>query len=201
MKLFFNAISYIFHPIFIPIYGTVAYFLSTPKYTPLEAQSGNILPIFILTIIIPIVSYLILRNLGVVKSIFLSSIQERKYPIYIYITLLLLVLLKVIPNNYIAELYFFFVGLTGAAFACLILLFFNFKTSLHLIGVSSLFMYLITLSIHFEINLLMGICLFALILGLVASSRIYLKAHTRPELVIGLLIGLLSQLLTVRFWL
>lgn len=201
MKLFFNAISYIFHPIFIPIYGTVAYFLCTPKYTPLEAQSGNILPIFILTIIIPIVSYLILRNLGVVKSIFLSSIQERKYPIYIYITLLLLVLLKVIPNNYIAELYFFFVGLTGAAFACLILLFFNFKTSLHLIGVSSLFMYLITLSIHFEINLLMGICLFALILGLVASSRIYLKAHTRPELIIGLLIGLLSQLLTVRFWL
>lgn len=201
MKFFFSAISYIFHPLFVPIAGTIAYFLITPKYSPLDVQSGNILPIFILTVIIPIVSYLILKNLGMINSIHIPSIAERKYPLYIHITLLLMILYKVIPNNYITELYFYFVGLLGAAFACLLLLFLNYKVSLHLTGLGGILMYLITLSIHFEVNVIIAISAVTLILGLVATSRIYLKAHSRSELIVGLFIGLLSQLLTVKFWL
>ncbi|MFX0555509.1 hypothetical protein ACOCEA_01850 [Maribacter sp. CXY002] len=201
MKLFFTIVSYIFHPIFMPIGGTLAYFIITPKYNPLETQSGNILPIFILTVIIPIITFLILKNLGLASTVFMPTLSERKYPLYIHILLLLLVLIKVIPNNYISELYFYFVGLLGAAFASLILLYFKFKASLHVVGVGGLLMFLINLSIHFEINVIIAISLFTLSLGLVASSRSYLKAHSKSELFVGLCIGLLSQLLTVRFWL
>lgn len=201
MRVFLAIISYVFHPIFIPVGGTVAYFLITPKHTPLEVQAGNVLPIFILTVIIPIVTYLILKNVGVVSSIFMPSVRERKYPIAIQMVLLLMILYKVLPNNYIIELYFYFVGLIGASFTCLLLLFFNIKASLHLVGMGGLLMYLISLSIHFEINIIIGISLFICFTGLVASSRLFLKTHTKPELVIGLFIGLLSQLLTVKYWL
>lgn len=201
MRVFLSIISYLFHPLFIPVGGTIAYFLVTPKYTPLEVQAGNILPIFILTIIIPIITYLILKNIGVVHSIFMPTAAERKYPVVIHIILLLMIINKVIPNNYLTELHFYFVGLLIAAFTCLLLLYLNFKASIHLIGVSGLFMYLISLSIHFEINLVIGISIFALLLGLVTSSRLYLKAHTKPELLAGILIGLLSQLLTIQYWL
>ena len=201
MRVFLTIISYLFHPIFIPVGGAVAYFLITPKHTPLEVQAGNILPIFILTVIIPIVTYLILKNIGVVHSVFLVSATERRYPVAIQIILLLMILYKVIPNNYIIELYFYFVGLVLASFACLLLLFFNIKASLHLTGVGGLLMYLIALSIHFEINIVIGISLLIVITGLVASSRIHLKAHTKSELIIGLCIGMLSQLLTVKYWL
>lgn len=201
MRIFLSIVSYLFHPLFIPVGGTIAYFLVTPKYSPLEVQAGNILPIFILTIIIPIITYLILKNIGVVNSIFMPTTTERKYPVVIHIILLLMVIYKVLPNNYLTELYFYFVGLLIAAFTCLLLLFFNFKTSIHLIGVSGLFMYLINLSIHFEINLVIAISIFTLLIGLVASSRLYLKAHTRPELVAGILIGIISQLLTIKYWL
>lgn len=201
MKLFFQTISYIFHPIFIPIAGTVAYFLTTPKYSPLELQSGNILPIFILTVIIPIITFLILKNLGVAKSVFLSTVTERKYPLLIHIILLGLILIKVIPNNYIAELYFYFVGLIGSAFACLLLLYFKFKTSLHAVGMAGILMYLINLSIHFEINIVIAIGFMTLITGIVSSARLYLKAHSKLEILVGLIIGLISQLLTVKFWL
>lgn len=201
MKFLFQVISYIFHPIFAPIAGTAAYFLTTPKYSPLDLQSGNILPIFILTIIIPIIAYLILRNLGAANTIFLNSVSERKYPLIIHIILLVLILIKVIPNNYITELYFYFVGLLGAAFSCLFLLYFNFKTSLHVVGVAGILMYLINLSIHFEINIIIAIGLMTLIVGLVASSRLYLRAHSKLEILVGIFIGLLSQLLTVKFWL
>ncbi|QLG44609.1 hypothetical protein [Costertonia aggregata] len=201
MRGFLKAISYIFHPLFIPLAGTVVYFMVTPKYSPLELQSGNILPIFILTIIIPIIFFLILKNLGVVNSIFMSSPKERKYPLYISIALLLMVVMKVIPNNYIPELYFYFVGLVLAALAALILLFLNFKISVHLIGIGSLLVFLVSLSIHFEKNITIAIGLITLATGLVATSRLYLRAHNKIEILIGFLIGSISQLLTLKFWL
>lgn len=201
MKVFSHLISYFLHPLFIPIGGTVAYFIITPKYTPLEIQSANILPIFILTVIIPIVIFLILKNIGLVSSIFLETVTERKYPLYVHISILLLILYKVIPNNYVSELYFYFTGLLGAAMACLLLLFFKFKVSLHLVGISGLLMFIINLSIHFEINLIIAISILILLTGSAATARLYLKAHSKTELVIGLFIGLLSQLLTIQYWL
>lgn len=201
MRLFLKAISYLFHPLFIPIAGTVAYFLITPKYSTVEIQSGNLLPIFILTVIIPTISYLILRNLGMVKTVNLTDLKERRYPLYISILLLLMVVYKVIPNNFTIELHYYFIGLIAATFASLLLLFLNFKCSLHLTGMGSLLMYLICLSVHFEINITLALSLVILITGLVATSRIYLRSHTNAELLIGFSIGILSQLLTVKYWL
>jgi hypothetical protein len=201
MRVVLTIVAYLFHPIFIPVGGTIAYFLITPKHTPIEVQGGNILPIFILTVIIPMVTYRILKNIGIVRTISMTTITERKYFIAIQTMLLLMILYKVIPNNYIVELYFYFVGLAGASLTCLMLLFFNVKASLHLVGIGGLLMYLVALSVHFETNIIIAISLFICIIGLVASSRLYLKTHTKPELVIGLCIGLLSQLLTIKYWL
>ena len=201
MRDFLSIISYLFHPIFIPVGGTIAYFLITPKHTPIEVQGGNILPIFILTVIIPMVTYLILKKIGMVHTIFIATATERKYPVAIHLILLLLILYKVIPNNYIVEVYYYFVGLAGASITCLVLLFFNVRASLHLVGVGGLLMYLITLSVHFETNIVIAISIFICITGLVASSRLYLKALTKPELIIGFCIGIISQLLTVTYWL
>jgi len=201
MRIFLKVISYIFHPLFIPMAGTLAYFIVTPKYSPLELQSGNVLPIFILTVIIPIITYLILKNLGVVNTVFMPTVKERKYPLYVHILLLLLVIYKVIPNNYIVEIRFYFLGLLTAAMTALVLLFFKLKVSMHLMGIGSLFMFLVCLSIHFEINITLAVSLLTLATGLVTTSRLYLKAHSPTELLIGFLIGLISQLLTVRFWL
>ncbi|RKR14161.1 hypothetical protein CLV91_0233 [Maribacter vaceletii] len=201
MKNFQEVISYIFHPLFTPIIGTLSYFLLTPKYSPIQLQSSSILPIFILTIVIPIISYFILKNIGIVNTIFMPSLQERKYPLYINITLLFIIVYKVIPYNYTSELYYFFLGLIGAYFSSLLLLFFNFKSSMHLISMGSLLMYLISLSVHFEINIILGLCFFTIATGLVASSRLYLKAHSKAEILIGFFVGVFSQLLTIKFWL
>lgn len=201
MRLFLKIVSYLFHPLLIPFAGTLAYFMLTPKYSPLELQSGNILPIFILTVIIPIISFLILRNLGLVSTIFLKRKTERTYPLIINIALLFMVLFKVIPNNYTIELYFYFVGLIAASTACLLALLLGVRGSLHMMGIGSFLMFLIGLSIHFEINITLAISLCTLAVGLTATSRLYLRAHNRAEVVIGFFIGLISQLLTFKFWL
>lgn len=201
MRLFLNIISYLFNPLFVPIGGTIIYFLVTPKYSSLEIQSGNILPIFILTVIIPIILFLILKNLGIISSIFLPTLQERKYPLYISCVILLMILYKVIPNNYVHELFYFFTGLLTASGAALILLFLKFKTSIHLLGMGSILMFMIGLSIHFETNITLAISVFTALTGLVATSRLYLKAHSKAEVLIGFLVGSCSQLITLKYWL
>ena len=104
-------------------------------------------------------------------------------------------------NNFIAELHFYFLGLIAASMTTLLLLFFKLKVSMHLMGMGSLFMFLICLSIHFEKNITIAVSLVTLASGLVATSRLYLKAHSKPELLIGFFIGMISQLITIRYWL
>lgn len=201
MRDFHRFISYVFHPILIPIAGTLAYFLITPRYSPTAFQSGNILPIFILTVIIPIISFLILKNIGLVSSALMPTTQERKYPFYIGISLLLMIVYKVIPNNFTIELHFYFIGLLLATITSLLLLLFKFKSSMHLMGMGSLFMFLVSLSIHFEINITLALSILIFATGVVATSRLYLRAHQKVEIIIGFFIGSISQLLTLKFWL
>lgn len=200
MRHFLNIVSYVFHPLFVPIGGTALYFLIAP-YSTLETQSGNVLPIFILTVIIPIIFFLILKNLGVISSIFLPTLKERKYPLYISCILLLMILYKVIPNNYVPELFFFFTGLVTAVGAAILLLLLKFKTSIHLMGMGSILMFMIGLSIHFETNITLAISIFTLLTGMVASSRLYLRAHSKTELFMGFIVGVGSQLIILKYWL
>ncbi len=201
MRFLLYAVSYVFHPLFVPMGGTVAYFLITPKFSSLELQSGNILPIFILTVIIPIIFFFILRNLGLISSVFALKLKERKYPLYMSMVLHLMILYKVIPLNYINELYYFFVGLLIGTFSTLLLLFAKVKASIHLLGMGCILTYLVALSIHFEINITFAIAIFTLMTGLVATSRIYMKAHSKMELTIGFLVGCCSQLMVLKYWL
>ena len=201
MRYLLKGVSYVLHPLFIPIGGTLSYFLVTPRLNSLELQSGNILPIFILTIIIPIILFLILRNLGLISSIFAPKIGERKYPLYFSMIIYLMILYKVIPLNYINELYYFFVGLLIATFATLLLVFTRIKASIHLMGMGSILMYLIGLSIHFEVNITFAIAIFTLMTGLVTTSRLFMKAHSKVELLIGFLVGSCSQLFVFKYWL
>lgn len=201
MKALLNSFSYLFHPLLVPIAGTVSYFMVTPKYSSLELQSGNILPIFILTVIIPIIFFFILRNLGLIRSVFALGIAERKYPLFISIIIYLMILYKVIPQNYVNELYFFFVGLVIASVTILTLLYLNIKASIHLLGMGSLLFFLIGLSIHFEVNITFAIAIHTICTGLVATSRLFIKAHSRAELIVGFLIGTCSQLFMFQYWL
>ena len=147
-----------------------------------------------------LISFL-LRNLGVIKSIHLAAINERKVPLMLQCLLILLIIKMVFDPYDSAELYYFFVGILFSSMSALILVFFKVKASLHQMGVSGVTMFLIALSAHFQINMLLWVCFFFIANGWVDSSRLHTKSHTYPELIIGFFIGLVPQLLLVNFWL
>ncbi len=201
MNFFLKSASYLFHPLLMPILGTILYYSVTPKYIDPQFVRVEVFAIVILTILIPIVVFFLLKNLKVVETIYLKEVKERKFPLMIQCILLLLILKTVFDPYDDPELYYFFVGILFSAFSALLMVFFKFKVSLHQMGVSGLLIFLVGLSAHFKINLLITISFFLFANGWVASSRLHGEAHTYPELLIGLLLGALPQLILFNLWL
>jgi len=201
MKLFLKAASYIFHPLLMPLLGTILYFSVTPRYIEPELVRANLFAIAIITVFIPIVVFFLLKNLGVVESIYLKEVKERKFPLMIQCILLLLIIKMIFDPYEDPEIYYFFVGILFSAFSALVMVFFKLKVSLHQIGVAGILMFLVGLSAHFKINLLISISFFLFVNGWVASSRLHSNSHTYPELIVGIFLGVLPQLILFNLWL
>ncbi|WP_299885016.1 hypothetical protein [uncultured Lacinutrix sp.] len=201
MDWLLRSISFIFHPIIMPVLGTLFYFSKSPRYIPDEIIGAKLVSLSILTILLPILIYFLLKTLGKTHSIYLKTPKERIIPLVINSIIILLILLRVLPSNQIIELYYFFIGILISTLICLVLAIFKFKASIHMIAISGLFMFAVGISLHFGKNINGSLALIALIAGAIATSRLHLKAHTSVELVFGVFIGLLPQLLVFSYWL
>ncbi len=196
-----KSISFVFHPLIMPLLGVMFYFHKTPRFIPEAVQNAKIFSIIILTIILPILLFFLLRTVNKVDTIYLKSTKERLIPLFINCVIIVLILIRVLTPNEIVELYYFFVGILCSTLACFILALFKIKASIHMIAASGFFMFAIALGIHFQININGTIALMMIILGAIATSRLHLKAHTNQELIIGVFIGLFPQLILLNYWL
>lgn len=200
MDTLLKSISYIFHPLLMPLLGVVFYFHKTPKYVPENLIYAKVFSICILTIILPILLYFLLKTIKKVESIHLETTTERRLPLLINCILLLLIINRVLPIEEIPELYYFFLGILISTISCLALALIKFKASIHMIGAAGFFMFTIALSIHFQININGTIALMCLLIGAIGTSRLHLKAHTALELIMGFFVGLLPQLIIFKEW-
>lgn len=201
MDKLLKSISYIFHPLIMPLLGVIFYFSKSPRYIPLEIIQAKVIALFILTIILPILLYLLLKTVGVVHTINLETTKERIYPLVLNGIVILLILQRILTPSQSVELYFFFLGILISNMACLLLAIMKFKASIHMIAISGVFMFFIALSIHFSININGTLALMAIIMGAIATSRLHLKAHSYVELIMGVFIGFIPQLILVTNWL
>ena len=198
---FLKSISFIFHPIIMPLLGVLFYFSKTPRFIPEPIMKAKVFSITILTLILPILIYFLLKTIKNVESFYLETTRERIIPLVVNCAIISLILYRVLPPTEIQELYYFFLGILCSTLACLILAILKFKASIHMIAAAGFFMFAIALSIHFKININGTIALMCVILGAIATSRLHLKAHTNIELIIGFFIGLLPQLIVLNYWL
>lgn len=193
--------SYVFHPIFIPVYAALFYFFLNDSYFTNLEKYFAVFQIVIITIVLPILSFFVLRTAGQVDSVMISELAQRKIPLIIQCFLTILLVQKSITLDHFPEFYFFFLAGLLSTIVALALLFFKIKASLHLVAISALTIFVISLSIHNQTRNLYLIAFLVLMNGVVASSRLEMKAHTPKELVIGFLLGVFPQLLLLRFWL
>jgi hypothetical protein len=193
--------SYIFHPIFSSIYGTLFFFGIAKNYFNNPQIYITLIQVTILTVLMPLSMYFLFRSLGLLSSFTEASIAERRMPIAIQAILLFVLIKYSISKEMFTELYYFFLGGLLSTLVVLSAVLLKFKASLHMIGISALTAFIYGLSVYYQLpfTYLIGICIICM--GFVASSRLYKKAHTPIELIAGIFIGMVPQLLLFKYWL
>jgi hypothetical protein len=201
LKRILPLFSFVFHPIFISVYGGLAYFLFLNEYFSYKEILLYLIQITLLTVLIPLSVFYLLVTLGKIDNLMAERKEERKIPFLVQLILLYILTQKSISIENFPELYFFFNGAIFSTIIAFISLYSKYKISIHMIGISSLTVFVMGISIHYEIAIINTIAFLIICNGFVASSRLYMKAHTTPEIILGITVGVIPQVLMWFFWL
>ena len=169
MNFFLKSISYILHPLLMPLIGAMIYFTAAPRFIPVDIVKAKIIGLTILTVLIPIVLFFLLKSLGTITSIHLEDVKQRKIPLLLQSVLLIVVIKMIIDVYNYPELYFFFLGALFSSLSAIFMVLFDIKASLHMVGISGVTMFTIAISIHFGMNLTLLIASLIIANGLVAT--------------------------------
>jgi hypothetical protein len=199
MKFFFNCISILFHPLLAIFYAVLIllYPFGFLVARNVELQWISISIVFIYTFVLPTLFILLLRYFKIISSIKLQNRKERLIP-YLFTALFYIHVWILLKNITLFE------GIMANAFIIsaviiFVLVVFNFwiKVSAHVLSCCTVLGLILRLSFHYnEIINITVLILCLIVSGLIASSRLYLNAHTIKEVSIASLIGLGFGILT-----
>ena len=202
LRLSAQLISYLFHPLFIPTF----FMLYLIRVIPYEFAGITewqlklrVFSVFWLTAFFPAFAVFLLWRLKFSESIFLRTQKERVIP-YV-ITMFFYWWMYYLSRNFTDQplaLKFFYFGIFIASSLGLIVN--NFiKVSLHAMGVSGLLMAVLLVNLHYPISNVLWVGVAILLSAIVVSARMIVSDHTKQELIIGFVIGLVTQVMAY-FW-
>jgi len=196
LKAVAAVLSYIFHPIFIPLYAVWFIAYVHPSYLSGFSNGLRLRTVLIVAqnaVFYPLFCVLLLKGVGFISSIFLRTQKDRIIPyiasgIFFFWTFIVFkeqaVFPKILPS--------FILGVFLASSAALLANIY-FKISMHAIGVGGLVGLFIVITGTNSMLMTWPLSAALLIAGLVCSARLLITDHTPKDIYSGLFIGLLAQ--------
>ena len=198
VRFFAHLFSYIFHPLFIPFY--VCWFLAYvhPSYFSGFGASGKLRVMLMVTlnaIFFPLVTVMLLKALGFIKSIVSPTQQDR---ILLYVSSMIFFFWAQyslreqpeIPRILVAFMFGVFISSAAALMANI-----YFKISMHAIGMGGLVGIAFVIMQQNTMLMTWPFSAALLIAGVVCTSRLLISDHTQKEIYSGLLVGFACQLI------
>lgn len=201
MLLFYKIISYVFHPIIFSIISALLYFIILPSHITKQSEYSILTIVFLSTYIIPILLLLFLKRFKMIESYHLERIEERKFPVLFMIVLFVLLGKTLLAAKVVDLLAYSFFGCAASLTLVYLLFLSKLKTSLHTLSISGLIGFMCVISFHYKLNFLILIMFLFFLFGVIAVSRLKLKAHKMSEIYVGFLIGFSSQLIAYTLFL
>ncbi len=159
----------------------------------------TLLLVFIGTYIIPVLVTLLMYRLKMISSIEMKQARDRRFP-YLVGALSYYFVSEVIKGlNIPRETHLFLLASTAVILLHLLLLR-RFKPSAHMAGIGGFLGLLFALALHYRLNLIPLLALAIILAGLLASARLFLKAHNNFEVVFGFFSGLGLVFLILYFF-
>jgi hypothetical protein len=187
-----TSISIVFHPIFMPTLAFIVLFFMAYQLTGLtdEGKFHLLGLIFFSTCIVPAISVFMLYKSKLISSLHIADRKERILP-FTFITLFFVIITYMMSRKMgvVSVISSLMMGITSImCLLTLITLFY--KVSMHACGISSVLGFLVGLQYQSSsLDLMYPVLVFIILVGLVLSARLKLKAHTLDQLVVGTLLG------------
>jgi hypothetical protein len=176
------------------LYVLFLYYMLGNEYFSVNEMYLFLIQILVFTLLIPITLLYFFISIKFIDSIMIQDVSQRRIPLF---TMLLVLIFFLKKSNFLVLvpiMYQFFLAGVIAISIAVFLTYFKVKVSLHLIAITSLCCWVAFLGITYESNYVPYLVFFTSMIGCVATSRLYMKAHTFKELILGFLIGLTTQI-------
>jgi hypothetical protein len=192
-----HLISYIFHPLFIPVYVTCFVLYIHPLLFA-EYNSGMkmrlIATVFVNLTFLPAITVFLCWRLKFINDLYMKTQKERIIPlaaamIFYFWCWFVLRNFTEIPDVYRQFLLGSFIAIIGAWLANI-----AFKVSFHALAMGGMFCFMLLLLFNTEGAGPQYFALSSIVAGAVCSSRMILSAHRPFDVYVGFLIGIVSQL-------
>jgi hypothetical protein len=198
VKVFAHIFSYIFHPLFIPVY--ITWFLTKvhPSYfSGFSDYQKNwlILRVAYSMVFFPLITVLLLKALKFIDSFFLHTQKDRIIPyiacgIFFFWVYLVFRNQPNIPTVLTAFIFAVFLASSAALLANIYL-----KISMHAIGMGGVLGILLVVMASNTMLTTLPFSIAFLLTGLVCTSRLIVSNHQPKEIYLGLLLGIVSQII------
>ena len=197
---FSKFISYVFHPIFIPLIILFILFYFTPILANSTSNNicvNSIYTLFILVYtILPVLTSVVLVKFGLIGSFEMHDNRDRIVPLMMNIIYMIVggiinsSCLNVFPFVKLIFLAIFIITI------CALVISFFWKISMHMLAAGNMLAVFVSSNFLIEPNLILVFItlVFALI---IAFSRYSEGAHTIPQLILGMAIGFCTQVFLV----
>jgi len=204
VRFFAHLLSYIFHPLFIPLYVSLFLLYVHPSYfAGYDLYDKFWLPIRVAyaTIFLPLFSVFLLWRLKFIDSMFLTTQKDRVVP-YIISNIYFFWLFWVFKNDsgVPAILTAFIFGVFIVSSAALIANVY-FKISMHAIAMGGMVALFLIILQQNTMLMTVPLCIALLIAGLVCTARLIVSDHQPRDIYAGLLIGAACQFISAFIFL
>jgi hypothetical protein len=194
-------ISFIFHPLFIPVYISWFLIYMNPLF-PAIGGSGKLLLLLrfvVMYTVFPLITVLLAKGLGFIQSIYLKSQKDRIIP-YVVCGIYYFWMWYVLKNQPEFPRYFVLLSLAIFIASSLGLIINSFiKVSMHTISAGVMITFILLLAFWTDVNYGFYIAIAFLLAGAVSSARLVNSDHNPAEIYIGLAIGIVAQLIAYYF--
>jgi hypothetical protein len=196
MKAIAKIISYVFHPLLIATWAVLLMIYTNPVLFLGSNAKVSFFLVFINTFCFPAIAILLMRQLGFVESLEMPDSKQRILPMVAAIIFYVWAYMAVRKTSFPATYSMFMLGSVISLCISFVINVFH-KLSLHMVGISGFMMCLMLLIMYSQTDVSLLFIFSILLTGLVATSRLYLGAHTIREVNTGFLVGMFGQVLAV----
>lgn len=186
-------ISYLTHPLIIPILGLLIISNSGTYVADLDNRYLNFiyLSVFVFTLLIPAGLIPVFYYFGLTRNLHLSEKRERLIPLYITLLSYMAAyyFIRNLPVSFVYQR-FLFAGCLSILFVLAIS--YWWKISAHMVGWGGLAGLIWSLSWHLNTDLMLMMIVTLLLTGSVGFARLQSNAHSHGQVYTGFIVGLLT---------